>query len=281
MVQAIKLSQLAKRKREEAKNAEVESDASFSVSDSDSGEDSDDQDEGEIINIDFDFFNANPDIDFHSVKNLLRQLFGAQTSNMIQLSALTDLALASPMTTIKTDGQESDPYCFLSFINYKENKNSNYAKFLSKVDPKISNFLSTIDNSHQTCALVLCERLINMPAELIPPLYRTTLEDIEKSSENGKHFDFYLIVSRKYEVNFDMDSDDDDDDEDQDSKPRKRVKAAEVDYFHEEDRYLEKNAEIHIETGAKKGIIASYIVIDHDGLVKAIQELQDNIASWK
>ena len=67
--------------------------------------------------------------------------------------------LGSPTTTIKTDGKESDPYCFLSFIDFKANRNSDYAKYLQKVDMRLSTFFQTIsDSGNKNCALVISER---------------------------------------------------------------------------------------------------------------------------
>ncbi|CAB4253764.1 similar to Saccharomyces cerevisiae YDR361C BCP1 Essential protein involved in nuclear export of Mss4p [Maudiozyma barnettii] len=278
MVQALKLSELANRKRrneEDENGQEEESEIDISSTDSENeGNDDNDEDKEELVNIDFDFYNANPDIDFQALKNLSRQLFGAQESNKIQLSALADLMLASPMTTIKTDGTESDPYCFISFIDYKENRDSDYAKYLNSVNTKLSTFFRTIDNSNdKNCALVISERLINMPPEIVPPLYKITLDDIKNSSNGGKeHFDFYVIVSRKYEVNFDTDE--------TTIRSTKRVKDVEVDYFHEEDRFLEKYAKVQFQSDARKGVISTYMILDHDGLMNGIADLETEISQW-
>lgn len=276
MVQAIKLSELANRKRrngEEEEESEIDISSTDSETENQDGEE--DEDSGEVVNIDFDFYNGNPEVDFHALKNLSRQLFGPQESNKIQLSSLADLMLASPMTTIKTDGTESDPYCFLSLIDYKENKNSDYAKYLAKVDSRLATFFQTVDNnSNKSCALVLSERLINMPPEVVPPLYKISLEDASKSLGDEKHYDFYVIVSRKYEVNFDQE------DEENNDRSKKRVKNDEIDYFHEEDRFFEKHAKIHFEAPAQKGIIRLYMVMDHAGLTKSIEELEAEIATW-
>lgn len=264
---AIKLADAIKRKREVQ---EEESD--IDISSTDSENESQNDEEQEIVNIDFDFFNANKNVDFHALKNLLRQLLGPQESNKIQLSALADLILDAPTTTIKTDGQESDPYCFLSFIDYRSNRNSDFAKYLRQVDPKIADFLNSIDNSDKKCAMVLSERLINMPPEIIAPIYNITLEDASNSLGGGKHFDYYVIVGRKFEVNVDMD--------DEDTGKRKRVKTTDVDYFHEEDRFFERNADIQVASESRKGLISSYVVIGHDALVKSIKEVEAEIQTW-
>lgn len=272
MIEAIKLTELTKKRR--ASDDEGSSDIDISSTDSNSDEDQREQEE--IVNIDFDFFSGNPNVDFHAIKNLLRQLLGNEQSNTVQLSQLSDLILASPTTTIKTDGTESDPYCFLSFVDYNEHRNSDYARFLKR-DERMASFLRTVEsNSQKTCALVLSERLINMPAEVVPPLYKITLEDVTTALGDGKHYDFYVILSRKYQINFDMDSDS----EDEGQRSKKRVKQEEVDYFHVEDRFFEKNAKLHYEMQPKKGLIPTYIVVSHQDLLKSISELEHEIETW-
>ncbi|CAI4038219.1 hypothetical protein SMKI_04G5600 [Saccharomyces mikatae IFO 1815] len=284
MVQAIKLNDLKNRKR---RNTEEEEDGSeeseIDISSTDSENEEEQNGDEEIVNIDFDFFGGNPDVDFHALKNLLRQLFGPQESTRIQLSSLADLILAFPTTTIKTDGKESDPYCFLSFVDFKASHNSDYAKYLQKVDMRLSTFFKTItDSGNKSCALVLSERLINMPPEVVPPLYKITLEDVTATLGDDRHYDFYVIVTRKYEVNFDTDDDagSGNKNKNKDERSKKRIKADEVDYFHEEDRFFEKHAKIHFESEARKGVINSYMILDHEGLVKSINELESEISTW-
>ncbi|KAG1830989.1 BCP1 family, partial [Suillus subalutaceus] len=57
-------------------------------------------------------------IDQHAIKYLLDQYFGVAAKGF-STHALMDLALVQPDigTTIKTDGEESSPYAFLSVLN--------------------------------------------------------------------------------------------------------------------------------------------------------------------
>lgn len=297
MVQAVQLGQvqdqLKSRKRTQREAEDVNSsDIDISSTDDEAGEkDSDDEDEDgndNIVNIDFDFFNANKEVDFHALKTLLRQLFGKEESNKLQLSALADLVLdACATTTIKCEGKESDPYCFFSLIDYQENKNSDYVQYLHKVDMRLKTFFQTLESAgNKKAALVLSERFINMPPEIVPPLYRITLEDASNSLQasaatsqtSRDHYDFYVFVSRKYEINFD--ADEDVDVVDNNTKGKRTKKATQIDYFHPEDQFLEKYAKINFDGKSNKGIIPSYIIIDHAGLVKAIDDLDAAIATW-
>lgn len=214
------------------------------------------------MNIDFDFFDVDKEVDFHSVKNLLRQLLG-EDGKKINLSALADLVLNASTTTIKTDVKETDPYAFLAPVSMKDAKGTDYIKFINNSDIKLSTQLAKVSN--KKVALMVCERMINMPIQVIPALYKIVLEDVEKAE--GSHFDYYLIPSRKYEVN-----------DEAEGNSNKRVKTVEVDYYHYEDKYFEDNATHTTQLGSKKGIIQTFILISHEGLIKAISQLEDAIA---
>lgn len=75
------------------------------------------------MDVDFEWFDPQPAVDFHGLKNLLRQLFDAD-AQMFDLSALSDLILSQPLlgSTVKVDGNESDPYAFLTVLNLQEHK---------------------------------------------------------------------------------------------------------------------------------------------------------------
>lgn len=204
----------------------------------------------------------NKDVDFHAIKNLLRQLLG-EDSKKINLSGLTDVVLDSPTTTIKTDGKESDPYAFLAPISVKDVKSSDYWKYINQTDLGLSTQLTKVSN--KKVALLINERFINMPIQVIPALYKIVLEDVAKAE--GEHYDYYLIPSRKFEVN-----------EESEQNSNKKVKTVEVDYFHDEDKFLESNALYTNSLESKKGLIQSFILIGHDELLKSIVELEDAIA---
>lgn len=62
-------------------------------------------------------------MDFHGLKVLLRQLFDSD-SQLFDLSALSDLILSQPLlgSTVKVDGNETDPYAFLTVLNLHQHK---------------------------------------------------------------------------------------------------------------------------------------------------------------
>ena len=85
-----------------------------------------------MVNVDFEWFNFKPDIDFHGVKSLLRQLFDVD-SQLFDLSALTDLILSQPTvgSTVKVDGEDTDAYAFLTILNLHEHREMKVIKDLT------------------------------------------------------------------------------------------------------------------------------------------------------
>lgn len=90
---------------------------------------------------------------------------------------------------------------------------------------------------------MLTERLINIPSEVVPPMYKMLLEEISWAIEEKEPYDFthYLIISKIYrEVASALDEEDT-------PKSKKHKKASkkdssEVFYFHPEDEILRKHA---------------------------------------
>ena len=76
-----------------------------------------------MLDVDFEWFDPQPDVDFHGLKTLLRQLLDVD-AHLLDMSALADLILAQPLlgSTVKVDGNETDPYAFLSVINLHEHR---------------------------------------------------------------------------------------------------------------------------------------------------------------
>jgi protein BCP1 len=86
----------------------------------------------------------------------------------------------------------------------------------------------------------LTERLINVPAEVTPPMYTMLMEEIKWALEEKEPYTFshYLILSKTYtEIASELDVEDD--------RPKKKKKAttsSETFYFHPEDEVFHKHA---------------------------------------
>lgn len=216
-----------------------------------SGSDSEDFD---IINVSFEFFNFDSTIDFHGVKGLIRQLFDVD-STLVSLSPLTDLVVSQGTigSAIKVDGKATDAYAFLTVLNPAEQakpdgeRNSavpgNPEAVKGLVDYLVGRAEAGADGglgpvaevlrasmpgaqgNQARCAVVLSERLLNVPGQLIPPAYGLLVDELEAAVEDGEPFDFthYLVVSKMYtEVQSDIPNEGGDDDEDGEGGHRKK-----------------------------------------------------------
>ncbi|KAJ5932437.1 BCP1 family [Penicillium verrucosum] len=211
-------------------------------------EESDSDENMDMVNVEFEWFDPQP-IDFHGLKNLLRQLFD-NDAQIFDMSALADLILSQPTlgSTVKVDGHESDPYAVLSILNLQEHKDKpvvqdliNYLKTKSASNPSLSVASQLLSQTPiPPIGLILTERLINMPSEIVPPMYNMLQEEIAWAVEDKEPYTFshYLVISKNYEeVESKLDQ--------EDSRPQKKKKGgeqAERFFFHPEDEVIERHA---------------------------------------
>lgn len=223
-----------------------------------------------MLNVDFEWFDPSPDVDFHGLKTLMRQLLDVD-NQLFNLSELADMILAQPLlgSTVKVDGLESDPYAFLTVLNLHEHKvrfttavpslyfpanttqDKQVVKDLTKYfaqkalsSSSLSQLPSLLDPSSPfQVGLILTERFINMPSEIVPPMYTMLQEEIQWALNEKEPYQFshYLILSKTYlEIESKLDM--------EDNRPNKKKRKdgdAEVFYFHPEDEVLHKHALAH------------------------------------
>lgn len=144
------------------------------------------------------------------MKTLLRQLFDVD-NQLFDLSALTDLILSQPFlgSTVKVEGNESDPYAFLTVLNLKEHKDKpviatlvKYLQEKASTSSKLAPLNELLAQHSNACiGLLLTERLINLPVEVIPPMYKMLLEEIQWATEEKEPYEFshYLVLSKTYQ----------------------------------------------------------------------------------
>ncbi|KAL4930894.1 protein-transporting protein BCP1 [Aspergillus undulatus] len=232
-------------KRKQLKDGDV----AMGGTDPNTGDSSDE--EMDIVDVDFEWFDPDPDVDFHGLKHLIRQLFDSDAADF-DLSALADLVLSQPLlgSTVKTDGKESDPYAFLTVLNLREHAEKPAIKDLTSYlhrkassTPSLSPLATLLSQTPiPPIGLILTERLINMPTEVIPPMYTMLQEEITWALEENEPYNFshYLIVSKTYEeVESKLDA--------EESRPQKKKKKGgnekgERFFFHPEDEVLERHA---------------------------------------
>ncbi|RXW12832.1 hypothetical protein EST38_g13024 [Candolleomyces aberdarensis] len=173
-----------------------------------------------LINVDFDFLSPNPDVDYQAIKRLLRQLFG-RDAEQFNLHELTELILSQTNigSTIKTDGEESDPYALLTVLNmhvHHEHPSikaiAQYCLSKASETPSSSTLHSTLQTlfsqSENHVGLIICERLINMPVQTIPPLYNMLKDEVRNAvSQNLPYkFSHLLFISRTYHLSLEEES---------------------------------------------------------------------------
>ncbi|QPG76338.1 hypothetical protein FOA43_003724 [Brettanomyces nanus] len=278
-----------------------ESDISLSSSD-----DEELRDEVDTVNVDFDFFNLDPKADFSATKNFLRQLFQGD-SLLFPLSEMADILLSTNQvgTTVKTDGKDSDPFSIISVTGLTDNLSKDPVKKLSQYlfektgkHPQFNAMLRQLlsPSSKRKLALIFSERLINMPVETAPPMYRMLMEEIDKA---GFKYDYFLIPSRVYQmIDSEVDKELNDDGEDDCHKKRSKKnkeKISEFEYYHYEDEVLESHALHHAFFDyTKKGINPdarrvfndyavvpklSLILIGKNSLETATQDMSEKFAA--
>ncbi|KAJ9493811.1 Mss4p nuclear export [Exophiala xenobiotica] len=233
-------------KRKEIGDNVVDKDA---MVDDDSGDDED----FDVLNVDFEWFDPQPEVDFHGIKTLLQQLFDVD-AQLFELSGLTDLILSQPTlgSTVKVDGNETDAYAFLSVLNLQQHKDQlfmgkliQYLQSKSKSKPELAPIADLLSQpTIPSIGLVLTDRLINVPSEVVPPMYSMLLEEIQWAIDDKEPYNFshYLILSKTYtEVASKLDA--------EENRPKKKNKAAgtsfETMYFHPEDEVLHRHAICH------------------------------------
>ncbi|CAK3929672.1 related to bcp1 [Lecanosticta acicola] len=216
------------------------------------GEDSGSEDDTDLLNVDFEWFDPQPAVDFHGLKTLLRQLFDVD-NQLFDLSELADMILAQPLlgSTVKCDGNESDPYAFLTVLNLHQHRQKKVIQqlteyLLNRTKPQqaLHQHLQTLlspDAASAQIGLILTERFINVPHQIVPPMYNMLQEEIQWALEENEpyHFSHYLVISKTYsEVASKLDA--------EENPPSKKKKAAdslaETFYFHPEDEVLQKHA---------------------------------------
>ncbi|KAF2140961.1 uncharacterized protein K452DRAFT_272705 [Aplosporella prunicola CBS 121167] len=237
-------------KRKERRDPEELGDAPPAKEHQDGDESSDD--DMDMLDVEFEWFDPSPEVDFHGLKTLCRQLFDVD-NQLFDLSALADLVLSQPTlgSTVKVDGLESDPYAFLTVLNLHEHREKQVIKDLtsyvlrkSATDASTAQLAQLLDPaSPAQVGLILTERFINMPSEIVPPMYNMLLEEMQWALEDKEpyHFSHYLLISKTYlEVESKLDQ--------QETRPKKKGKkeaSSETFYFHPEDEVLHKHALAH------------------------------------
>ena len=111
----------------------------------------------------------------------------------------------------------------------------------AQTDLASSGMSQALGSKSNSIGLILTERLINVPPEVVPPMYNMLLEEVTWALEEKEPYDFthYLILSKRYrEVDPEVDAEDDDMPKQKKQKKSKRPNTTQAFYFHPEDEIL-------------------------------------------
>ncbi|KAH6687765.1 BCP1 protein [Plectosphaerella plurivora] len=213
--------------------------------------DEDSDEDFDVVNVDFEWFNYDPEIDFHGTKTLLRQLFDVDAINF-NMSALADLVTAqnSIGSAVKVDSKANDAYAIITALNLAHHRErpeiADLTKYISdkaQTNDALSPVAAVLADASAQVGLVLSERLINMPTEIVPPMYKMLTEEIADAVEDGEPYSFthYLVLSKTYtEVEPDAELR-----TERKGKKQKAEAAGSLWYFHPEDEVLARHAVAH------------------------------------
>ncbi|XAR63653.1 hypothetical protein NMG60_11023671 [Bertholletia excelsa] len=185
----------------------------ISVDKSVRSESSDDEEFKGVIQADFAFFDPKPD-DFHGVKLLLQAYID---NKQWDLSGFVDLILGQ--TTVGTvvkieEDEDSTPYSVITALNLGRYKDHKCIKELNELLLKLckerdvlANLRWLLGDQSRNVGLLVSQRVVNLPPDLLPPLYDALFDEVSWATEDEPTeelrrsfcFKYYLLVTRIYE----------------------------------------------------------------------------------
>lgn len=175
--------------------------------------------------------------DFHGVRTFLVQAFGQLYSDVIDAGEIAKLItedLSEDVgTTVKTDGQDSDPYGYATVIplGFKGKGIEMLKSFVMKTCPKDIQDKLKADLAKDATSMVFSDRFVNLPADVASPLFKQLLDDLKNAvKEDSKTFktERVLISTPVYHEiasSLDIDIEVEGEDEDVEPKSKKRNKS--------------------------------------------------------
>eukprot|EP01104_Vermistella_antarctica_P013647 TRINITY_DN415_c3_g1_i2.p1 TRINITY_DN415_c3_g1~~TRINITY_DN415_c3_g1_i2.p1 ORF type:complete len:352 (-),score=114.49 TRINITY_DN415_c3_g1_i2:93-1148(-) len=197
----------SKKNKEQGHRRNAKKKEEDEYSDSSSDDDSDDDDEyehpdlpedQEIIDLNFDLCDPKED-DYHCVKLFLKTyLAGAKghKDKPFEMSEVADLIVGQPTVGSVIRIEESEgSFGFTSVLNAREHKDKKCVKqtlhHVTQVAEKYATAtqrdqLKEVIDGKSGLGLVMSERMVNVPQQLAPHLYRTMVEEIGWEREDAE-----------------------------------------------------------------------------------------------
>ncbi|CAJ1967022.1 unnamed protein product [Sphenostylis stenocarpa] len=172
-----------------------------------------DEDFDGVIQADFSFFDPKPD-DFHGVKTLLQTYLDNEEWD---LSAFVDLILGQ--TTVGTvvkieDDEDEGIFAIVTALNlYRYREHRCIVTLMNFLLHKVRQGRDVADKLRlllgeqaRDVALLLSQRMVNLPPQLLPPLYEALFDEVLWATEdepteelrNSFKFKHYIILSKIY-----------------------------------------------------------------------------------
>ncbi|KAJ3006883.1 UNVERIFIED_CONTAM: Mss4p nuclear export [Siphonaria sp. JEL0065] len=261
----MKRKQTDEESLEKGKGKKFDEESNGSGSEESGNEDEDDEDkEEELIDVDFDFFDPK-EIDFHGLKSLIKQTC-ATDADQFDFSGLAEMIISRPHlgSVVKVDDSQ-DPYAVVTVLGFgadsktkkvaapvttikdylllksKKANKENHEKFESLLSP----------TSKHVTGLLVNERLINMPPQIVVPMLKMLDDELEWSvqeEKEEKEYEYLVYISKTYhevEPSFNEEG------EEVGPSKKKKKKAASGSKvtlnFHVEDEIFEKHEEFHFD----------------------------------
>ncbi len=184
--------------------------------------------------------------DYHGIRTFLSTAFGQNYTSVIDAGEIAKLITEDFSedvgTTVKTEGESSDPYGYSAIIplSYKSKGVDMLKKFWMKSckDKAIQERLQKDLEKHGT-SIVFMDKFVNLPAEISSPLLRQLIDDLKNAcKEDATLFETKrVIISTPTYVEIESDLND------EQSKKKKKVVNAEPKYYYEEAEILDELAE--------------------------------------
>ncbi|KAJ1666758.1 Mss4p nuclear export [Coemansia sp. RSA 1813] len=196
-------------------------------------EESADDGEGSTVDVDFEFFEPT-EIDFHGMKSLLKSSFGDDAQDF-DISGLADIILEQGEigSTVKVDGEDSDPYALLTVVDLNRNSEKPVVLQLkdyllkkaekAKIAAKLSDILNTKDKN---VGLLISERVVNVPPQVVAPMLRMLVDEMKTANEAGESYNFehFLLICPLYKDTEAVSDDPEDDSDSDDTSGNKNKK---------------------------------------------------------
>ncbi|KAJ2795256.1 Mss4p nuclear export [Coemansia helicoidea] len=220
-----------------------------------SGSDADSTSSGaseDIVNIDFEYFSP-AEIDFHAMKRMLVGSFGDDAEEF-DLGELVDLVLAQSAigSTVKME-DDADPYAFMTAVGLRAHAGK-------KVVQQITGYLRRKDKGGRLgavldghSALLLNERVVNMPPQIVPPMLRMLGAELQQAAAAGEPFDFeHLVLVCPMFREVPQAESDSDSDSAQRRRPQRPAQPPIDAYAHPEDEIIEEFAQLKFDFGLSR-----------------------------